>query len=184
MYAIGDEHATSLHFNDIEIDVYAELKIENALGIAMLSDLNDYASQEWATANFATSAYVNDQIQLSVHHYNAGDGIIIEPYFNSLEMLGPASQTIHRVKINENYTATKSYVNEGHGYLFSDPHFTVSQSPYGKTIGLSDVCFTDDYYAKGTFDECLSAVRQYNSPEEVPLSAVVNAIWCLSKLQQ
>lgn len=31
---------------------------------------------------------------------------------------------------------------------------------------------------------CLSAVRRYGSPQEVLLSAVVNAIWCLSKLQQ
>ena len=134
------------------------------------------------SGDYATSAYVNDQIQLSVHHYNAGYGIVIEPYFNPLEMPGPASQTIHRVKIDEDYTATKSYVNEGHGYTFDEPLQVTDHGPAGKSVHLDFQ--PSDYYAKGLFDPCLSAVRQYNSPEEVPLSAIVNAIWCLSKLQQ
>ena len=78
--------------------------------------------------------------------------------------------------------ATSAYVNEGHGYSFQE-HFSVADiHGGGKAVSLSGVALESDVYLKGVFDECLSAVRPYDSPEEVPLSAVVNAIWCLSKL--
>lgn len=78
--------------------------------------------------------------------------------------------------------ATSAYVNEGHGYTFDEPLQVTDLGPAGKSVHLDFQ--PSDYYTKGVFDECLSAVRQYNSPEEVPLSAVVNAIWCLSRLQE
>ena len=78
--------------------------------------------------------------------------------------------------------ATSAYVNEGHGYTFTDPLTTTDLHGGGKVIGLSGVCLTKDYYNKFVFNQCLSAVRQYDSPEQIPLSAVVNAIWCLGKL--
>lgn len=111
----------------------AEALLENASvpSGCEITTWND-ASQEWATANFATSAYVN----------------------------------------------------EGHGYSFRE-HFSVTDlAEGGKAVSLSGVALESDVYLKGIFDECLSAVRQYGSPKEVPLSAVVNSIWCLSKLQE
>ena len=46
VHAEGDEHATSLHFEDgTDIDVYAELKTKNALGLALSSELSAKADK-------------------------------------------------------------------------------------------------------------------------------------------
>lgn len=92
----------------------------------------------------------------------------------------PPNNKLHKIVVDTTEIATRNYVNEGHGYTFDEPLHVTDVAGGGKSVSL-DFSPTD-YYPKAIVDAALSAVRQYGSPEEIPLSAVVNSIWCLGQL--
>lgn len=123
------------------------------------------------------------EIDLSglVDVYTAGNGLSVDDN-GKFSLTAEIPLSVSELENDAGY-ATSAYVNEGHGYHFQTNFSVTDLGEGGKAVNLSGVALESDVYVRNILDGCLSAVSGYNSIEEVPLSAVVDSIWCLGMLR-